>query len=160
MPMNSPIDFAYLKQMYDSEVVIGEKTPDELLGWLQNQFDLAEVSFSILFSSILTELIKCNAEQAITNVKKLSRDDMTFHVFRILDTERNRRYSSDIFDDVSQKEIYIVIVMNTGYVQTNHQKLLLDLEIRRGVTQFDFDNKTPAYQHWLFCIYALEHHEY
>ena len=83
MPMNSPIDFAYLKQMYDSEVVIGEKTPDELLGWLQNQFDLAEVSFSILFSSILTELIKCNAEQAITNVKKLSRDDMTFHVFRI-----------------------------------------------------------------------------
>lgn len=157
--MKSCADFASLKEQYKDKITIGERTPRELLQWLQGQFDLEEASFAV-FSDFLADSIKYSAVHSPRNKENLSGDSMDFRIFRILDTEKNREYDPGIFDDPSQIMIYIVFETKTGYVHTNHQKLLLDLEIRRGITQADFEKETPSFQHFLFCKHAFERHEY
>lgn len=56
--------------------------------------------------------------------------------------------------------IYVVFEKGTGYIRSNNNKLLLELFLERGVSQYDFDNDTNWLRSYLFYLESYSNGEY
>ena len=145
-------------RMFKSSIPIGPKTISELVDWLRKQVDIKEIPLSLLHGRTL-QTAKYNARHCIlNNPLQLNPDDMFFLAFEVIINQKSSRYFDTIYD---HELIYVVLEEHTGYIFSNSNRLFLDLEFIRGVSQHEFDTEGDEFRSLLSHLaiaYCEEHH--
>lgn len=145
-------------RMFKSSIPIGPKTISELVDWLRKQVDIREMPLSALPGRTL-QTAKYNASHCILNNHlQLNPDDMFFLAFEMIKNQKSSRYFDTIYD---HNLIYVVLEEHTGYIFSNSNRLFLDLEFIRGVSQHEFDTEGDKFRSLLSHLaiaYCEEHH--
>lgn len=152
----------YLINKYKFKITPGEKTVEELILFLKGKVDITETVITELTQSIL-EHVKYNVIHGIRNQDNLSADDLNFNVFKLLKNEKSNSYYQYYVPNIANyndNTIYIVFEKKTRSIYTNNNKLLLELFIERGISQYDYDNNTNLLSAYLFHLDTYSKGEY
>lgn len=57
-------------------------------------------------------------------------------------------------DEIMDDNIYLVIESNTGFTISNVNILNIEFDLLKGISKFDYDNKTPVFYNYLFRMSA------
>lgn len=125
-------------RLFKNSIPIGPKTISELVNWLGEQVDIKKIPLNSLPGRTM-QTAAFNACHCILNEHlQLNPDDMSFLAFQVVKNHKSSRYFNDKYKD---DLIYVVLEENTGYISSNSNRLFLDLELNRGVSQHEFDNE-------------------
>jgi len=123
-------------QMFKGTIPIGPKPISELVELLETQVDLKKIALSDLPGHAL-QTAMLNATHCILNKDlQLKYDNMSFIAFQVIKNDKSRQYCSDVSQE---KFIYVIFEKHTGYISSNSNRLFLELELARGVSQYEFD---------------------
>lgn len=143
--------------MFKDTIPIGPKSINELIDLLAERVDIMEIATSDLADHIM-RMAMFNASHCILNDDlHMKPDSMSFLVFKIIQNEKSSQYSSEI----SQNEfIYVIFETHIGYIFSNSNRLFLELELLRGVSQHEYDtegNQFKSLISHLAIAYCEEH---
>lgn len=103
------------------------------------------------------EKIRKLTEQSnsVPKESKLTTDDLNFVAYKILKNPKsNSYYQYDYAHFIVQGDdfIFVVFETTTGVIQSNSSKLMLELHIEQGVSQYDYDNETSLFINYLASL--------
>ena len=131
-------------RMFKDSVMIGPKSVSELVEYLNVIVDVAELTSVDLPAHIL-QIAESNATKCILNdALQLDSSEMSISAYKVILSDKSKQYlGSEILDD---DFIYVVFEEHTGYILSNSNRLFLDLEYARGVSQQEFDSEGDQFQ--------------
>ncbi|MDR3586982.1 MAG: hypothetical protein P4L59_16970 [Desulfosporosinus sp.] len=154
-----------LWEKYKHKIVPGEKSTEELINFLKDKVDVVEID-TTEFSRFFMERHIINIVHCVRNQElKLTANDLNIIAFNIIkDNRSNSYYQCRPVQRIANKHkndmIYVVFEKRTGYIHSNSNKLLLELFIERGISQYDYDNDTNLLHSYLFYLDSYSKGEY
>lgn len=133
-------------------------SPPEALDWLHRTVDVEEYPWEELLPPHQRKSLREMAERYIREQWHIE-IPVCFLAFRLLDTEKNRRYIQAVPTDVGLKFIYILYVLPMGRFHSNCNLLSLEGNIAHGVSRYDLEHETlqlHEYISWLRFLKAGE----
>ncbi|HBC93183.1 MAG TPA: hypothetical protein DCZ10_09885 [Pelotomaculum sp.] len=126
-------------RMFKHLIPIGPKSISELVEMLEAKADIKEIAPNEL-PGYARQTAIYNASHCILNEDlQVKPDNMLLLAFQIIQNEKSSYYYSD--DIMGDDFIYVVFEKHTEYMWSNSQKLFLELELARGVSQHEFDTE-------------------
>ncbi len=123
-------------------IKVGPVPVPELINLLKNMLTVQEIGLDT-FSDYYRERLKHNAFYCINNQKlQITPDEMVFRFFEIIKDKRAKQYFVNEPNQLfTQDMCYIIFEEKTGYMDSSSNKLFLDMMLKRGVSQEDYDNE-------------------
>lgn len=101
---------------------------------------------------------------AVAKESKLTTDDLNFVAYKIIKNPKSNSYYqydyAHLFDFQEDNFIFVVFETKTGVIHSNSGKLLLELHIKQGVSQYDYDNETVLFIDYLSSLEHYSNGEY
>lgn len=66
-------------------------------------------------------------------------ENIKFYAYRVEDSTASKRYYQEMDDD---EKIYVYIEEISRYIESNSSGLFTELELYKGISQYDYDNNT------------------
>jgi len=152
-----------LKKKYKHKITPGEKSVEELIEHLKHKVDIVEIATTELRKSILQHIIY-NVINCIRNQQNLSADELNILAYKLIKNGKSNSYYqcnyAHISDDEEDDIIYVVIETKTGAIHSNSSKLLLELFVEQGISQYDYDNETLIFDAYLGYLDWYSNEEY
>lgn len=125
-----------LIEKYKPYIITPHKNSIELLDYLKNKVDCTEID---LFAEdvFLKKLMVESATYSILNTEGKTESDFQFKHFFVEPSQRNEPYYQEMNREL--ETVYVIIEMQTGYVFSNCQKLLLELLVEQGIDVEDLE---------------------
>lgn len=154
----------FLLRTYKDKITPGQKSLEELVTYLKNKVDVEAVETEAI-SNLHMRFTGHNVVHCLLNEQlKLSADDLDFVVYKLVRNEKSDDYYSKFWVNISaslrNELIYIIFETKTGYVYSNCNTLYLELYLKRGVSQFDYDNETLLLISYLSAVESYYKGEY
>jgi len=135
-----------LLKKYKHKIMPGEKSIEELIDFLKQKVDIKEISTTDLPESIMKH-IAFNAVHCLRNQRlNLTAREFNFIAYKVLKNDKSNLYYQSNYAHISNNEkgdiIYVVFETKTGCINSNCNRLLLELFIEQGISEFDYKNKT------------------
>lgn len=131
---------------------IGPTSTSDLLKWLKEKVDVREISFSDLRKGDAL-MITYNAKNCILNKDHLSVEQMKFHIFQVVPNEKSAVYYNE---QPYEEIIYVVLEEKTGYIYSGSNLLFLELEVKQGVSEEEYNTEGLQFRSILAHI-AIEY---
>lgn len=126
-------------RMFKKKISVGVKKTSELINILKAKADIKEILLNDI-PGYTKNFIVYNVKHSILNEHlQLNPNEMTFFVFLVIKNQKSEKYFCDKYQ--FEKFIYVVFEEHTGYVWSNNNRLFVDLELERGVSQQEFDTE-------------------
>ncbi|MBV1817050.1 hypothetical protein L0P54_04230 [Anaerosalibacter bizertensis] len=140
-----------LKKRYFDVLRDNKKSPNELCNYIKSKFDVKDISKDDNFLLGEKQRIKSNCLFSYKNKEKsLKKEDMILNSYIILRNFKSEKYYS--YMEKIDWPIYVVVEMNTGYVESNCEILNDELYLYLGISQFDISNNTPDLALYLMIL--------
>ncbi|MEG6522252.1 hypothetical protein [Desulfotomaculum sp. 1211_IL3151] len=98
---------------------------------------------------------------SVLNESKLTTDDLNFVAYKIVNNPKsNSYYQYDYAHFIENDLIFVVLETKTGFIHSNSGKLMLELRIEQGVSQYDYDNQTLLFIDYLASLDLYSNDEY
>lgn len=126
-------------RMFKKMIPIGVKKTSELINFLKTSIDVKEIALNDI-PGYAKHSIVYNATHSILNEElQLNPDEMIFFAFLIIKNQRSDKYFQDKYQ--FENSIYVVFEERTGYIWSNNNRLFVELELERGISQQEFDTE-------------------
>lgn len=129
----------YVKRLikkYKNPSIIGEKSIEEVITYLKQKFVIKDITQNI--SDIEMKICRFNIMHSLDGENILP-ENIKFHAYRVEDSTASKRYYQEMDDD---EKIYVYIEEVSGYIESNSSGLFTELELYKGISQYDYDNNT------------------
>jgi hypothetical protein len=124
--------------MFKDMIPIGPRSVADLVMLLRKQIELVELSLNDLPVSVSMN-IAYNATHCILNDDlRLRPEDMSFIAFKL---KRNEKSIGYFLNQTDGDDIYIAFEENTGYIWSNCNRLFIEQEFARGVSQYEIETE-------------------
>lgn len=121
-------------------------TTDELIEYLLDEIGALPMSLDD-FSGAYLKMIIENIYNLYPDIQPDTQHD--FVAYRLNNTDGyDMSYGSN--------SVYVIFDKVTGYCDSNSNKLLRLLTLKRGISKADLEQRTPAYYHLLFLLSETE----
>lgn len=145
-----------LVKKYKHKITPGEKSVEKLIDFLKGKVDIEEIAITELMQSII-QSITYNVIHSLRNQElNLTAGELIFFAYKLSKSNKNSPYYqldfANLSKDPEKDMIYVVFEKKTGVIHSNCNKLLKELFIEQGVSQYDYDNETSllyGYLHYL-----------
>lgn len=127
---------ADLIEKYRPYIVMPHKGGIEMAEHLRNKLDCTE-TVPFAGDAFLKKMVVENVTYCILNTEGKTESDFRFKQFLIEPTERNMPYYQGM--EREWETVYVIVEMETGYLFSNCQKLLLELLIEQGIDSEDLE---------------------
>ncbi|AAM25834.1 hypothetical protein M2349_002435 [Caldanaerobacter subterraneus subsp. tengcongensis MB4] len=153
-----------LLKKYKHKITPGEKSIEELIDFLKQKVDIKEISTTDLPESIMKHII-LNAVHCLRNQRlNLTAREFNFIAYKLFKNDKSNLYYQSNYAHISNNEkediIYVVFETKTGCIHSNCNRLLLELFIEQGISEFDYKNETPMFYAYLGYLDAYNNGEY
>ena len=125
-----------LIKKYKNSSIIGEKSTEEVIAYLKEKFIIKDITQVIL--DIEIKRFKFNIIHSLDG-ENISSEDIKFHAYHVERSKASKRYYKEMDDDV---KIYVYIDEASGCIESNSCGLFTELELYKGISQYDYDNNT------------------
>lgn len=153
----------FLLKKYKHKIIPGEKSVEELIDYLKGKVDIVEIATSELIPSIF-QYIKFNVVNCMRNHDlNLTASDLNLLAYKLIKNNNNTSYYQEfkhISNDYEYDIIYVVFEKRTGYINSNCNKLLLELFIEQGISQYDYDHDTILLTGYISYLHKYSYGEY
>lgn len=130
------IEYEMQKRMYKHLIPIGEKSFEEIVSFLKSKVDVRELSVKTFPPEVLN-IATYNAENCILNNEhRLSAQEMCFSLFQVIKSKKSLDYYPD-----NEVFVYVIIEKHIKYIMSNSDKLFLELELFKGVTEKEYETE-------------------
>ena len=129
----------YVKSLikkYKNPSIIGEKSIEEVIDYLKQKFVIKDITQKI--SDIEIKRFKFNIVHSLDG-ENISPENIKFYAYRVEDSTASKRYYQEMDDD---EKIYVYIEEISRYIESNSSGLFTELELYKGISQYDYDNNT------------------
>ncbi|WP_324823188.1 hypothetical protein [Sinanaerobacter sp. ZZT-01] len=130
---------------YKEQVLPGEKSLDQIIDFLKNKVDIEQINFNILPENIRSGSIY-NVIHSLRNERiKEKTENLDFLVYKMIKNDRSSIYYSSYIHTSPNQDydiIYLIIEKSTMCLQSNCNRLITELLIYQGVSEYDYTNKT------------------
>lgn len=129
----------YVKRLirkYKNPSIIGEKSIEEVIAYLKQKFIIKNITQNI--SDIQIKRFKFNVMHSLDG-ESISPEDIKFHAYRVEYSTASKKYYKEMEDD---EKIYVYIDEASGCIESNSSGLFTELELYKGISQYDYDNNT------------------
>ena len=99
----------------------------------------------------------------IPKESNLTTDDLNFVTYKILKNPKSNSYYQYNYAHLSVQGddfIFVIFETRTGVIHCNSSKLMLELHIEQGISQFDYDNETILLIDYLSSLDQYSNGEY
>jgi len=155
-------NIARLIKLYKPLVKSGNKmTFSEMCSFLEENMSAVKIDFNLI-SEITRRMMKVSIGHYLReNKPDLSLDKLQFAAYEIPREGKGAEYYnyphiSQIVEGHDHNSIYVILEKHIDYINCNCNKLFLDLTIKRGVSEYDYENNTMRLIEYLSRIEALE----
>ena len=129
----------YVKRLikkYKNPSIIGEKSIEEVIDYLKQKFVIKDITQNI--SDIEMKICRFNIMHSLDGENILP-ENIKFYAYRVEDSTASKRYYQEMDDD---EKIYVYIEEISRYFESNSSGLFTELELYKGISQYDYDNNT------------------
>lgn len=129
----------YVKRLikkYKNPSIIGEKSIEEVIDYLKQKFVIKDITQNI--SDIEMKICRFNIMHSLDGENILP-ENIKFYAYRVEDSTASKRYYQEMDDD---EKIYVYIEKISRYIESNSSGLFTELELYKGISQYDYDNNT------------------
>ena len=129
----------YVKRLikkYKNPSIIGEKSIEEVIDYLKQKFVIKDITQNI--SDIEMKICRFNIMHSLDGENILP-ENIKFYAYRVEDSTASKRYYQEMDDD---EKIYVYIEEISRYIEPNSSGLFTELELYKGISQYDYDNNT------------------
>lgn len=129
----------YVKRLikkYKNPSIIGEKSIEEVIDYLKQKFVIKDITQNI--SDIEMKICRFNIMHSLDGENILP-ENIKFYAYRVEDSTESKRYYQEMDDD---EKIYVYIEEISRYIESNSSGLFTELELYKGISQYDYDNNT------------------
>ena len=129
----------YVKRLikkYKNPSTIGEKSIEEVIDYLKQKFVIKDITQNI--SDIEMKICRFNIMHSLDGENILP-ENIKFYAYRVEDSTASKRYYQEMDDD---EKIYVYIEEISRYIESNSSGLFTELELYKGISQYDYDNNT------------------
>nr|WP_294698766.1 hypothetical protein [uncultured Anaerostipes sp.] len=129
----------YVKRLikkYKNPSIIGEKSIEEVIDYLKQKFVIKDITQNI--SDIEMKICRFNIMHSLDGENILP-ENIKFYAYRVEDSTASKRYYQEMDDD---EKIYVYIEEISRYIESNSSGLFTELELYKGISQYDYDNNT------------------
>lgn len=136
------VDYAEQVRRYKHLIPIGPRPVTELIELLQGRYVVEEIPEEALADNILT-MYRNNAFYSVNNIALQVRPrEMVLRFFAVFKDKRSRRVVRLPVMTLCDID-YVVLEEKTGYIAAADRRLLLELELARGVSREEFVGEGP-----------------
>ncbi|MDF3002685.1 MAG: hypothetical protein K0Q48_2804 [Bacillota bacterium] len=134
----------YIKHKH--KFIVGRKTALDLMLCANEILDIQRIELTTLPEWMLDKLMYNVSHHE--DSKKFTPDQLDYQLYFVVSNEKSTEYYKDylVWKD---KKIYIFIEMNTGIFQTNCNYLGIDLNILRGISNADLEERNMAFKEYI-----------
>ena len=125
-----------LIKKYKNPSIIGEKSTEEMIAYLKEKFIIKDITQNI--SDIQIKIFKFNVMHSLDRENILP-EDIKFYAYQVERSKSSKRYYKEMDDD---EKIYVYIDEASGCIESNSCRLFTELELYKGISQYDYDNNT------------------
>ena len=125
-----------LIKKYKNPSIIGEKSTKEMIAYLKQKFIIKDITPNI--SDIQIKRFKFNVMHSLDG-ENISPEDIKFHAYHVEHSTTSKKYYKEMDDD---EKIYVYIDEVSGCIESNSSGLFTELELYKGISQYDYDNNT------------------
>ena len=148
-----------------SDIKIGEKDVSQLISFLKENGKFIEMPFNEINEVIFATMI-CKAEGAKDVVpyvleleSYIKSDKYSFLCYKFPKTAENDEFYKN-YNKYNEDYIYVVFEEKSKQTFSNCMKLHLELDIEKGISQADFDNKSSRFYSYLSSLEFLKQKMY
>lgn len=138
---------------YKSEVIPTKLDVTELMTYVHSYLDVVEID--PLSLGPLIKLSKCNITHMLDNYgnKKLTNEKFDFKAYHVVKNYKSLRYyhevEKNIISGVLPVSIAILIERHSEYIYASCSTLHMELLLKRGIDEFDYNNETPSFINYI-----------
>ena len=125
-----------LIKKYKNPSIIGEKSTEEVIAYLKQKYIIKDITQNI--SDIQIKRFKFNVMHSLDG-ENISPEDIKFHAYHVECSKESKRYYKEMDDD---EKIYVYIDEASGCIESNSCGIFTELELYKGISQYDYDNNT------------------
>lgn len=153
-----------LRKKYKHKITPGEKSIEELIEYLKHKTDIVEIATTVLPASYLHHMIY-NVLHCLRNEElNISADELNFVIYKIIRNHKSNSYYqydyAHLLDFQEDDFIFVVFETRTGVIHCNSGKLMIELIIEQGVSQYDYDNETRLFNVYLAYLDQYSNGDY
>ncbi|WP_449241317.1 hypothetical protein [Desulfoscipio gibsoniae] len=153
-----------LIKKYKHKIMPREKSVEELIDYLKHKTDIVEIATTALLESYV-KLMIFNIIHCLRNEKfAIPAHEFNFVAYKIIRNHKsNPYYQHDYvhFFDVQEDDfIFVIFETKTGVIHCNSGRLMLELHIEQGVSQYDYDNETLLFIDYLCSLDLYSNGDY
>ncbi|MDR1101431.1 MAG: hypothetical protein LBL34_03645 [Clostridiales bacterium] len=144
----------------------GKKTPEEMADFLEDKLSAVPIDFSS-FVDVTRKVTMLHLNLYIkTKGMDLSFNDLEFMAYKIPNDKFGAEYYKYPYKSMEVEGhgddlIYVILEKHLdNYINCNCGKLSLDLAIKRGVSDYDYENNTIGLLEYLSRLEAIENKWY
>ena len=117
---------------FNDKIIIGEKTVNELVEFLKTKTIIEESPITEISPSEIASMIFNISHSEKYKKLEIAKEELNFVAYKIKESSNNEEFN----------DTHIIFETETVIFTTNCNKLFLELFIIRGISKFDYDNKT------------------
>ena len=136
------MDFDLLMNKYkDKIVIVDKKEPTTEI--IKKLVDIKELPLEIINNKHL----KITYDNAKNSIHSKLNEEIILRLYQVIPNERSREYYEDIQSDTcylaffEEKTVYMIADDSIGIIETNSNLLMKNVEIERGVTKNDINER-------------------
>ncbi|MFR9099102.1 MAG: hypothetical protein ACLVI9_04765 [Anaerostipes hadrus] len=107
-----------------------------MIDYLKQKFVIKDITQNI--SDIEMKICRFNIMHSLDGENILP-ENIKFYAYRVEDSTASKRYYQEMDDD---EKIYVYIEEISRYIESNSSGLFTELELYKGISQYDYDNNT------------------
>ncbi len=123
-------------RMFKKKISVGVKKTSELINIFKAKADIKEILLNDIPGYTKNSIIYNVKHSMLNEYLQLNPNEMIFFAFLMIKNQKSEKYFCDKYQ--FEKFIYVVFEEHTGYVWSNNNRLFVELELERGVSQQEF----------------------
>lgn len=134
---------SYLLQKYTDKLIASKKNTEEILSYIKTKFNIKKISADCGKYSSDIHITKINCLNSSKN-GNLSYEKLNVVAYEIIEDERSILYYNEFKKSgLINESIYVILELETGYLNCNSNSLEKELFLYQGISDYDIKNKTP-----------------
>lgn len=125
-----------LIKKYKNPSIIGKKSTEEVIIYLKQKYIIKDITQNISDNQI--KRFKFNVMHSLDG-ENISPEDIKFQAYRVERSTESMKYYKEMDDD---EKIYVYIDEASGCIESNSSGLFTELELYKGISQYDYDKNT------------------
>lgn len=138
------MDFKEQIKRFKGIIPIGPRDVSEQIEVLKTKVDIKELALNDLPCQLLKTAMY-NATHCILNRNlNVLPEHMLFVAFQVIASKKSCLYLD--VNNLNECLIYVIFEKHTGYIMSNNNQLFLDMELARGVSQYEYDTEGEEFR--------------